>query len=84
MQTEDLIVRWDGPAKLNIKVKSDWLLNCFTFVMKSPGCDNICLLFKSDTRYVFTADCHIASLIHSTPVIINAINDGLLRLVCTV
>ena len=26
MQTENLIVRWDGPAKLDIKIKSDWLL----------------------------------------------------------
>ena len=27
----------DGPAKLNIEMKSDWQLICFTFVMKSPG-----------------------------------------------
>ena len=25
------------PAKLNIEIKSDWLLICFTFVTKSPG-----------------------------------------------
>ena len=25
MQTEDLIVRKDGPAKLDIEIKSDWL-----------------------------------------------------------
>ena len=34
MQTEYLIVR---AAKLDIEIKSDWLLICFTFVMKSPG-----------------------------------------------
>ena len=33
MQTEDLIVK----GKLDIEIKSDWLLICFTFVMKSPG-----------------------------------------------
>ena len=37
MQTEDLIMRQDGPAKLDIEIKSDWLLICFTFVTKSPG-----------------------------------------------
>ena len=37
MQTEDLIVRYDGPAKLDIEIKSDWLLICFTFVTKSSG-----------------------------------------------
>ena len=37
MQTEDLIVRTDGPAKLGIETKSDWRLIRFTFVMKSPG-----------------------------------------------
>ena len=40
MQTKDLIVRLEGPAKLNIEIKSDWLLICFTLVMKSPGCYN--------------------------------------------
>ena len=25
-------MRQDGPAKLDIKIKSDWLLICFTFV----------------------------------------------------
>ena len=37
MQTEYLIVRKDRPAKLDIEIKFDWLLICFTFVMKSPG-----------------------------------------------
>ena len=37
MQTEGLIVRKDGPAKLDIQIKSDWLLICLTFVVKSPG-----------------------------------------------
>ena len=37
VQTADLNVRQDGPAKLDIEIKSDWLLICFTFVMKSPG-----------------------------------------------
>ena len=37
MQTEDLIVRSDGPAKLDIEIKYDWLLTCFSFVMKLPG-----------------------------------------------
>ena len=27
----------DGPAKLDIEIKSDWLVVCFTFVTKSPG-----------------------------------------------
>ena len=32
----------DGPAKLDIEVKSDWLLICFNFVTKSPGeCQDI-------------------------------------------
>ena len=30
-------MRKDGPAKLDIQIKSDWLLICFTFVTKSPG-----------------------------------------------
>ena len=30
-------MRYDGPAKLVIQIKSDWLLICFTFVPKSPG-----------------------------------------------
>ena len=37
IQTEDLIVRKDGAEKLHIEIKSDWLLICFIFVMKSPG-----------------------------------------------
>ena len=37
MKKEDLIVRWDGPAKFDIEIKADWLLICFTFVTKSPG-----------------------------------------------
>ena len=37
LQTEDLFVRQDGPAKLDMKIKSGWLLICFTFVMKSSG-----------------------------------------------
>ena len=36
MYTEDLIVRQDGPAKLDIEVKSVWLLICVTIVTKSP------------------------------------------------
>ena len=36
MWTEDLIMRSDGPAKFDIKIKSDWLLMCFTFVKKLP------------------------------------------------
>ena len=40
MQTEDLIVREDGPAKLDIEIKSDWLVICFTFVTKSPGTED--------------------------------------------
>ena len=31
-------MRQDGPAKLVIQIKSDWLLICFSFVTKSPGC----------------------------------------------
>ena len=27
----------DGPAKLLIQIKSDWLLICFILVTKSPG-----------------------------------------------
>ena len=27
------------PAKLDNEIKCDWLLICFTFVTKSPGCD---------------------------------------------
>ena len=27
----------DGPAELDIEIKSDWLLISFTFVAKSPG-----------------------------------------------
>ena len=47
MYTEDLIVRHDGPAKLDIEIKSDWLLMCFTFVTKSPGSDTeLGLLFQ--------------------------------------
>ena len=30
-------MRLEGPAKLLIQIKSDWLLICFTFVTKSPG-----------------------------------------------
>ena len=30
-------MRLDGLAKLDIEVKSDWLLICFTSVTKSPG-----------------------------------------------
>ena len=41
MQTEDLIIRQDGPAKLDIEIKSDWLFICFTFVMKSPGLNTV-------------------------------------------
>ena len=26
MQTEDLIVRYEGPAKLDMEIKPDWLL----------------------------------------------------------
>ena len=26
-----------GPAKLDIQIKSDWLLICLTFVAESPG-----------------------------------------------
>ena len=37
MQSENLTVRQDGPAKLETEIKSDWLLICFTLVMKSPG-----------------------------------------------
>ena len=37
MYTKDLIVRYDGPAKLDIETKSDWLLFCFIFVTKLPG-----------------------------------------------
>ena len=29
-------MRQDGPAKLDIEIKSDWLLICVTFVTKSP------------------------------------------------
>ena len=36
-QVEDQTVGKDGPAKLDIEIKSDWLLTCFTFVMTSPG-----------------------------------------------
>ena len=35
----------DGLAKFLIHIKSDWLLNCFTFITKSPGTfpqDRIC------------------------------------------
>ena len=31
------MVKQDRPAKFDIEIKSDWLLICFTFVMKSPG-----------------------------------------------
>ena len=31
MQTEDQIVRYDGPAKLDNETKSEWLLNVFHF-----------------------------------------------------
>ena len=31
-------MREDGPAKLNIEIKYDWLLIRFTFITKSPGC----------------------------------------------
>ena len=27
MQTEDLIVMYNGPAKLDIEIKSDWAVN---------------------------------------------------------
>ena len=37
MYIEDLTVRQEGPAKLDIKIKSDWQLICLTFVAKSPG-----------------------------------------------
>ena len=30
-------MRYDGPAKLDFEIKSDWVLICFTFVTKSPG-----------------------------------------------
>ena len=30
-------MREEGPAKIDIEVKSDWLLIYFTFVAKSPG-----------------------------------------------
>ena len=30
-------MRQEGPAKLDIQIKSDWLLICLTFVAKSPG-----------------------------------------------
>ena len=46
IQREDLTVTHDGPAKLNIEVKSDWVLICFTFVMKSPGLR--CLLINQN------------------------------------
>ena len=38
MQTENLMVRRDGPAKLDIEIKSDGLLIYFTFMMKSRSC----------------------------------------------
>ena len=28
-------MREDGPAKLDVQIKSDWLLICFAFVAKS-------------------------------------------------
>ena len=30
-------MRQEGPAKLEIQIKSDWLFICLTFVAKSPG-----------------------------------------------
>ena len=30
-------MRLEEPAKLDIHIKSDWLLICLTFVAKSPG-----------------------------------------------
>ena len=30
-------MRKEGPAKVDIQIKSDWLLICLTFVAKSPG-----------------------------------------------
>ena len=32
-----MIVRYDGTEKFDIEIKSEWLLICFTVVMKSPG-----------------------------------------------
>ena len=34
---DDKVVRQGGLAKLDIEIKSDWLLICFTFVTKSSG-----------------------------------------------
>ena len=33
-------MRQEGPAKLDIQIKSVWLLICLTFVAKSPGFQN--------------------------------------------
>ena len=62
MQTEDLTVRLDGPAKLDIEIKSDWLLACFTFVMKSPG---YTLVFSSIVIFLVGFNCHKSKLVIS-------------------
>ena len=47
MRTEDLILKLDGAAKLDIEIKSDWLLICFTFVNTCLQSDRVFLYFRS-------------------------------------
>ena len=66
-------MRQEGSAKLDIQIKSDWLLICLTFVAKSPGCETTRTVVKilvfsyaaHDTNCPLLSQKRIFSSIHS-------------------
>ena len=69
LKTEDLIVRYDGPEKLDIEIKSDWLLICFTFVTKNHSRHTLSQYSKEGKKHVKNSSSFVISLNYSMELI---------------